>query len=86
LAVAERADRGVCSIYDVATLKRKWVVSSNDYTSREFVSVNFCPSDEKKLVTLTSEPSINIIIWLWDKRRCFSYQPVTGVSGGMTCT
>lgn len=87
LAVAERAERAICSVFDMTTLKRKKILTSTDYASREFVSVNFAPSNERSmLVTLTSEPDIKIIIWTWDKAKCFTFQPVGGVSGGMTCT
>jgi hypothetical protein len=38
------------------------------------------------LVTLTAEPDIRVIIWIWDKAKCFSQQQVGGVSGSMSAT
>ena len=87
LAVCERAERAICSVFDVSTLKRRKILTSTDYSSKEFVSVNFAPSNEKSmLVTLTSEPDIKVILWTWDKAKCFTFQPVGGVSGGMSVT
>ena len=80
-ALCERADKAVCSVFDVATLKRRKILTSADYNSKEFVSVNFAPSNEKSmLVTLTAEPDIKVIIWIWDKARCFTHQHVA-ISG-----
>ena len=87
LAVCERAERAICRIFDVQTQKRRKVLTSMDYNSKEFVSVNFAPSAEKThLVTLTAEPEIRVIIWTWDKGRCLANQVITGISGNMTVT
>ncbi len=87
LAVAEKAERAICCVYDVQTLKRRKILTSTDYNSKEFVSVNFAPTAEKTLlVTLTAEPDIKVILWTWDKAKCFIYQQVTGISGNMSCT
>lgn len=87
LAVCEKAEKAVCSVFDVNTLKRRKILTSTDYNSKEFVSVNFAPSNEKSmLVTLTSEPDIRVILWIWDKAKCFCYQQVSGVSGTMSAT
>jgi cilia- and flagella-associated protein 57 len=74
LAVAEKAERAICCVYDVQTLKRRKILTSTDYNSKEFVSVNFAPTAEKTLlVTLTAEPDIKVILWTWDKAKCFIY-------------
>ena len=86
LAVCERSDRAICCVYDVNTLKRKKILTSNECQAKEFVSVNFAPSNEKSmLVTLTSEP-YQVIIWTWDKAKCFTFQPISGVNGNMSVT
>lgn len=85
LAVCERSDRAVCSVFDVNTLKRRKILTSTEYQSKEFVSVNFAASNEKSLLaTLSGEPDIRVILWNWDKAKCFAQQQVTGISG--TCT
>jgi len=67
--------------------KRKRILTTPDCNSKEFVSVNFAPSAEKNLlVTLTAEPDIRVILWSWDKGRCFIQQAITGISGNMSVT
>jgi hypothetical protein len=76
LAVCEKADKAVCCVYDVSpnNIKRRKILTSTDYNSKEFVSVAFAPSNEKSmLVTLTAEPDIKVIIWTWDKAKCFTH-------------
>jgi WD40 repeat protein len=85
LAVCERAERAICRIFDTSTFKRRKVLTSFDYNSKEFVSVSFAPTAEKThLVTLTGEPDIRVLIWTWDKGRCLAQQAITGISGNMT--
>jgi hypothetical protein len=73
LAVCERAERAICCVYDMSTLKRKKILTSTDCSSKEFLSVNFAPTNEKSmLVTLTSEP-YHVILWTWDKAKCFTF-------------
>ena len=81
LAVCEKADRALCLIYDLGTMKRRKVLSSTDYSTREFISVAFSPQNEKSLlITLTGEPDWMLILWMWDKSKCLSFQRV-GISG-----
>jgi hypothetical protein len=68
LAVAERTDRTpVVSIYDLKhpQFKRKKFISSNELKkeNKEFISIAFCPKNEKLLVTLTNIPQQNVYIW-----------------------
>lgn len=85
LAVCERAERAVCVIYDISGLgqnpplppKRRKVLSSSDYTAKEFISVCFAPTAEKSmLATLTGKDCYKVILWNWDKQKCFSFQSV----------
>lgn len=41
LAVCEKAERALCIVYDLATNKRKKILTSTDYNAREFISVAF---------------------------------------------
>jgi len=75
LAVCERSERAICCVFDVASMKRRKILTSTDYNSKEFVSVAFAPSNEKSLLaTLTGEPDIRVILWTWDKAKCFAQQ------------
>lgn len=64
LAVCEKADRAVCSIYDLTGIsnmvpqppKRKKVLTSHDCNSREFVSACFSPHSEKTILATLSSP------------------------------
>jgi len=42
---------------------------SADYEAREFLSVDFCPDNDKLIVTVTGEPDFKIILWAWDKQK-----------------
>jgi hypothetical protein len=58
LAICERAERAICLIWDISGLsqnppvapKRKKVLSSSDYTGKEFISVCFSRSAEKTML------------------------------------
>ena len=58
IAVCERAERAICIIYDISGLgqnpplqpKRKKVLSSSDYTAKDFICVCFAPSAEKSML------------------------------------
>lgn len=67
--------------------KRKKILTSQDYNSKEFASVAFSPQNEKSLlVTLTFPLEVKddngvligysgdckAIIWMWDKGKCFA--------------
>ena len=81
LAVAEAAERAICCVYDLHTMKRKRIITSSDYQSKSFLSLAFAPSAEKSLlVTLTSEPEMRIIVWSWDKAKYATGINVTGLS------
>jgi len=82
----------VCSVYvssmdtknNTLIFKRKKILTSSDYTAKEFVSVAFQPQNEKSfLATLTGEPDWKIIIWMWDKSKCFSVQQVGVTTNNM---
>jgi len=63
VAVCEKAERAICIIWDVSGItsnppaapKRRKVLTSSDYNSKEFLSAAFAPTNEKSmLVTLVS--------------------------------
>lgn len=61
LAVAERTERTpICSVYDLThpQLKRKKFIASSELKkeNKEYISIAFCPKNEKLLVTLTGTP------------------------------
>jgi hypothetical protein len=64
LAVAEKAERAIATIYDLHTMKRKKTLTSTDCMSNEFVSMSFLPEQESKfMITLSGEPDWMLIYW-----------------------
>ena len=70
LAVCERAERAICLIWDISGMsqnppippKRKKVLTSSDYTGKEFISVAFAPSAEKTLLATLVCFKLNVIL------------------------
>jgi WD40 repeat protein len=84
LAVCERSERAICSIYAVNTKKRRKVITTDYITDKEFISVAFSHQNEKgHLVTLTGGQDGMVILWQWNKGKCIAYQKV-GISEDQT--
>ena len=86
LAVAEKTHKTpICSVYNLETMRRKIIVSNEITKQREFISIAFSPTDDKKLVTLTenAHDQQQIFIWQWDKAKCHTQQlvPNSGSNG-----
>ena len=57
LALCERSAQAICFIYEVATLKRRRVLTSSEIQAKEFIDCKFAYSEEKLsnfLLTLVS--------------------------------
>ena len=63
VAICEKAERALCMVWDISGVsanpvvqpKRKKILTSTDYTAKEFISVAFAPTNEKShLATLVS--------------------------------
>ena len=84
LAVCERSERAICSIYNINTHKRRKVITTDHITDKEFISVAFSHQNEKgHLVTLTGGQEGMIILWQWNKAKCIAFQKV-GISEGQS--
>ena len=69
VAMAERGtERGIITIFDVRTLKKRKTLSTPDCHSREYVSLCFSP-DNKNLLTQGGGPDYALINWLWGKSK-----------------
>ena len=68
LAVAEKAEKAMVTVYDLAALKRRKVLLSADAGSREYVSMSFSP-DGKWLVTQGGAPDWHLLLWQWEKAK-----------------
>ena len=92
LAVAEKSDKTpICTIYhvvddrqsnedrktDAKTLKKKKIICSNEINKhKSWVSMAFCPKNDRLLATLSSEPEQTFYIWQVDKQRCVTQQQI----------
>ncbi|GMH45741.1 hypothetical protein BSKO_13704 [Bryopsis sp. KO-2023] len=80
LAVAERADKGMITIFDLQTLKRRKVLVSVDAGSKEYVSLSFS-HDGKLLAAQGGAPEWNLLLWLWEKSKVASTIKTTNQQG-----
>ena len=84
LAVWERADKAIWSIYIISSKKRRKILTTDNITDREFISVAFSQQNEKgHLVTLTGGQDGMVILWQWNKGRWVAFQKV-GISEDQT--
>ena len=97
LAVAEKSEKTpLCTIYridddrsgaedrktDGKILKKRKVICSTEISvHKAFVSMAFCPKNDKLLVTLSSEPEQTVYIWQVDKQRCMTRQTLSHPTG-----
>ena len=70
LAVAERGDRAVVSIYDTTTGRRKKQLSTSEIGSTSIVCMEF--SEHKTLVTQGGAPDWTLVVWAYDKGKVFA--------------
>ncbi|KAK9867435.1 hypothetical protein WJX84_001996 [Apatococcus fuscideae] len=68
LAMAERAEKGMITIFDLQTLKRRKVLVSVDTGSKEIVSLAFSP-DTKLLAAQGGPGEWNLVVWSWEKAK-----------------
>ncbi|GLC59167.1 hypothetical protein PLESTB_001455600 [Pleodorina starrii] len=80
LAVAERSDKAMISVYDMQTLKRRKVLVSSDAGSKEYVSLSFS-GDGKMLIGQGGAPEYNVVLWVWDKSKVASVVKTTNQQG-----
>eukprot|EP00033_Pygsuia_biforma_P003159 GCRY01003467.1.p1 GENE.GCRY01003467.1~~GCRY01003467.1.p1 ORF type:complete len:1179 (+),score=364.32 GCRY01003467.1:161-3697(+) len=68
VAIAERDERALITIYDLHSLRRRKVLSTAECGSKEFVSMAFSP-DSKYLITQGGAPDWTLLYWGWDKAK-----------------
>lgn len=66
VAVAEKSNRGMVSIYDLKTLKKRKVLSSADTQGRSYVCMEFS-ADNQLLLTQGGAPDWILTCWNWSK-------------------
>ncbi|GFH32507.1 uncharacterized protein HaLaN_31739, partial [Haematococcus lacustris] len=66
LAVAERSEKAMVTVYDLQTLKRRKVLVAAD--SKEYTSLAFS-ADGKMLLAQGGAPEWNLVLWVWEKSK-----------------
>eukprot|EP00742_Colponemidia_sp_Colp-10_P003011 GILJ01003213.1.p1 GENE.GILJ01003213.1~~GILJ01003213.1.p1 ORF type:complete len:1307 (+),score=279.75 GILJ01003213.1:41-3922(+) len=80
LAVAERGERALVTVYDLVTMKKRKMLQTTECQSKEFVSV--CFSQENKfLLTLGGAPDWTLVYWAWDKVKPTAHVKVSNAQG-----
>ncbi|KAH6584161.1 hypothetical protein BASA61_007631 [Batrachochytrium salamandrivorans] len=79
LAIAERGEKPICTIYDLHTLRRRKVITLPDVESKEFISIGLS-ADSKYLVTQTGAPDWMLHYWSWEKSKTFASVKVANLS------
>ena len=62
------AEKRSVTIFDVP-LKRRRVLCSAEDPAKEFISADFCPKNDRHLVTASAKGESKIVIWHWEKQR-----------------
>lgn len=88
LAVAERAERAIISIYDMSTLKKRKVLTATESDLREYLSISFS-NDAKTIVAQGCAPDWNMLVWIWEKSKVGASiktsNPQVGARGPLPC-
>eukprot|EP00744_Colponema_vietnamica_P001225 GILI01002055.1.p1 GENE.GILI01002055.1~~GILI01002055.1.p1 ORF type:complete len:1251 (-),score=376.19 GILI01002055.1:222-3974(-) len=80
LAVAEKGERAMVTVYDLVTMKKRKMLSTPEVQSREFVSI--CFSQENKfLLTQGGAPDWTLVYWAWDKVKPTAFIKVSNAQG-----
>ncbi|GMI47566.1 hypothetical protein TrCOL_g2169 [Triparma columacea] len=66
IAVAEKSDRGVVSIYDSSTLRRRKVLNYAELESKEIIHICFS-QDNKLCLTQGGAPDYSLVLWNVEK-------------------
>ncbi|KDO35331.1 hypothetical protein SPRG_00180 [Saprolegnia parasitica CBS 223.65] len=66
IAIAEKSERGIVSIYDLKTLKKRKVLTTSESLSKTFVSMEFS-ADNQLLLTQGGAPDWTLVCWNWAK-------------------
>jgi WD40 repeat protein len=78
IAIAERGDRALVSIYDTATGKRRKQLSTSEIGSTAIVSMDF--SEHKTLVTMGGAPDWTLVLWAYDKGKVLATGKVSNAN------
>ena len=80
VAMAEKKrEKPTITIFDLATLRRRKILSSAEATSQEYISLAFSP-DSKYLSSQSSGPDWTLSYWHWEKAKVMATIKSNGVT------
>lgn len=76
VAIAEKGEKATITIYDLHSLRKRKILSSNEVQSTEYVSLAFSP-DSKYLVAQGGRPDWTLLYWTWEKSKVMANTKTT---------
>lgn len=76
VAVAEKGEKPIITIYDLHSLRKRKILSSPEVQSGEYVSMAFSP-DSKYLATQGGKPDWTLLYWTWEKSKVMASTKTT---------
>ena len=76
VAIAEKGEKATITIYDLHSLRKRKILSSNEVQSTEYVSLAFSP-DSKYLVAQGGRPDWTLLYWTWEKSKVMAHTKTT---------
>ena len=76
LAICERSQQAVCFVYEVASLKRRRIITSSESIAKEFIDVRFAHSEDKMtnfMLTLVSRIILAQQLFVTHKSNCLLF-------------
>lgn len=64
VAVGEKSERAVASVYDLRTMRKRKNLRCSDIKAKEFVSLSF-NADSTILLTMGGAPDWTLVCWNW---------------------
>lgn len=76
VAVGEKGEKAMITVYDLHTLRKRKVLTYADCQATEFVSLAFSP-DSKYLISQGGKPDWTLLYWTWEKAKVMASTKTT---------
>lgn len=76
VAIAEKGEKAMITVYDLHTLRKRKVLVNADCQASEFVSLAFSP-DSKYLISQGGKPDWTLFYWTWEKAKVMASTKTT---------
>ncbi|XP_025110126.1 cilia- and flagella-associated protein 57-like [Pomacea canaliculata] len=68
VAIAEKGEKPIITVYDLHSLRKRKVLSSPEVPTGEYISLAFSP-DSKYLIAQGGQPDWTLLYWTWEKSK-----------------